>query len=300
MRKIIKKKIVKKQKQGEATHELIDGEVQKVDLVERPATGDIWLAVRSKDAAQQILKQGEWAMRTAMAAEDVSRTHEVSEADDQPLTVALDETGTETEPPESVPEITPLASVPSGDFTSLTREDVRDVINSVVPGIVAETMRALGVGQVAQTPEKQDADLAPAEAPAQPADAPVARAGAKMSGKRLKRFSGALASIQQGLGALGDIHRELAGGDGKGDVKRDVDLTEQIIAQVSGLLSQHSATMLADVKREVGDITKRVDKIQAASVKPSAVPVDKTEEVQRAQKTGDMWTSVVRGNDTQF
>lgn len=294
---------VKKQ-EVEATHELIDGEVLKVDLVERPATGDLWLAARSKEAAQEIIKQGDWAMRTAIAAEQVARddTHEI--VDDQPLTVALDieeidreEDNTDQKP--GVVERIGAAAAP------LTRDDVRDAINEIVPGVVAQTLRALGLVQES-VPAAEPATVAqvPQSEP-EPTSEPVERAGAKMSGKRLKRFSAALTSIQQGIVTLGDIHRELGGGDKKGGVKREGDfnsdfLTSLIVDQMRTFAAEQSSQVEAAIKREVGGVNARIDKIQAASVKPSSVPVDKTDEVQRTKKKKDTWSEIVRGRETQY
>jgi hypothetical protein len=305
----------KQKRKNEATHELIDGEVRKVDLVDRPATGDLWLAARSKDAALEIIKQGDWAMgRTAIAADEVARNFETDGGNDQPLTVALD---TEDDQAQVVDDQQPESEVVERigepvetETDQLTRDDVRDVINEVVPGVVAQTLRALGLVPDATSTEAEptpEPEPEAAQTPSEPAPEPVERAGAKMSSKRLKRFSSALASIQQGIVTLGDIHRELGGGGDKkkGGVKRDDAFDADFLTNLmSTLATEQSAQMEAAIKREVGKVNERVDKIQASNVKPSSVPTDKTDGPRtKSVKRNDgdpQWSGIVRGTVIQY
>lgn len=312
-----KKKGPKKQKvrtDRKATHELVDGEVSKVDLVTAPATGDLWLAARSKDAAQEIIEKGEWAMaRKGMAAVEFERNYDASEDDDLTVEVSEDETGSDDE--EIVTRIGGDSSDDEADQQtidadasgeeSLTRADVKAMIvegiSETVPDLLAQTLRQLGFSA------EEDPAAAAAEPTPAAAQEPVARAGAKMNTKRLKRFSGAVDQIEQGISTLGQIHRELGGGEEK-KVSRALtvpvqvdggDLAGKVIEQMRGLTTP-IVNKLDELARDVKKVNGRVDKMQGVIAKPSTKPVDKTDEVKRGKKKDDekvnIWRDVVNGS----
>ena len=85
-------------------------------------------------------------------------------------------------------------------------------------------------------------------------------------------------------------------------------LTKMLVDQMRTFADETNEKMKKEigeaVKREVGKVNERVDNIQAASVRPSSVPTDKTEEVKRKKSNNadPVWSPIVRGeeNATQY
>lgn len=286
--------------EAEATHELIDGEVNKVDLVDRPATGDLWLAVRSADEAQKIIEQGDWTMagnsaakreqRSVLTRDEVAATQE-----EKPMTVAVSD-DLETVDRDAKPGDQPKAETvdrigaaltSEAQPESLTRETVTEVIRDIVPGLMVDALRTLGIIPSQEAPETASSES-------------TERAGAKMSSGRLQRFQGAITKLQEGLTELGDVHRELSGEkvdrqEGEpasaGPVRAQpaVDLVEQM----RSLFDQHATKIeakidekLSLVSEDVKRVNDRVDKVKSALGKPSTDPNDETKEVKRGKKGG--------------
>jgi len=284
----------------EATHELIDGEVNKVDLVDRPATGDLWLAVRSADEAQTIVDKGDWNMPGQSAPKRRERTvmtRDEAETQDDQLTVDVSEDSDETAETqtETVTRIGGESSKTQAEV--LTRETVSEVISQLVPSMMADTLRELGLVPAATESDSE------AEA--------VARAGAKMSSGRLKRLSGALSKFQEGLSELGDLHRELSGSD---EVERSetveakpkaVDTAPGLVDQMRGLFDKHASKIedklsevSVELKKDIKRVNDRVDKVNSALGKPSTEPTDDTEEVTRGSGEESIFRDIVHGPPT--
>ncbi len=285
----------------EATHELIDGEVNKVDLVDRPATGDLWLVVRSADEAQTIVDKGDWNMPGQSAPKRRERTalsRDEAETQDDQSTVDVSEEDSDETAETQAETVTRIGGERSNPKTEvLTRETVSEVISQLVPSMMADTLRELG--------------LVPAATESDSSEEAVARAGAKMSSGRLKRLSGALSKFQEGLSELGDLHRELSGSD---EVERSettedpksktVDTTPGLVDQMRGLFDKYTtkienklSEVSAELKKDVKRLDGRVDKVNSALGKPSTEAVDDTKEVKRSGEES-IFRDIVHGPPT--
>lgn len=245
-----------RKKDRQATHQLEDVEVTKVDLVGEPATGDRFLVIRSDEAAvgepvepdPEPVERGPDEKPPGESPERASdAVQPEGEGDDPPQEETPSQEAPEAsedvpeenpEEPEPTPEeITRVVLDPgfqeeavkaTAEIVAEAQELLREIQEFQVgedgakelPEDTLEGFNGLGVQVARAVLEIGVEDFEPGQALWDS----IQRAGAKMARNRLQKF-------RQALDALGSILTELEGGKKEekrmGDIKRDQDQPEE-------------------------------------------------------------------------
>lgn len=298
----------KKEEKRKATHELTDLDVFKIDLVDRPATGDLWLVSRSADSEpEQLEEEMPRTQRSAIAPDDYQEIYDVGEtaSDDSQTEAETPEPASEPEvereeetaavSPEQTQEVSEVGEVVSGVVESI---DVRKMIREEIKAALSD-LKQIETSQ----PESESTEETESETEEQE------RAGAKMKKSRFARMSGAVNMIEGATKTLRDITNEIGGAKKKTKreeepseetveaASQDLDLDELvdgITRSVVGQLTEKFDEAMNGVAEEVKTVVDRVKEIESHLTKPKARPKEQTDTVVREEKPG-LWNGKILG-----